>query len=285
MSERAELLKLHDWDELLFGGFYCLHCTPDDADDFEDPIAWPCQPLREAGVTDEEARALIAEHREKVAAEHQAEKAAKQAELQRRVDDFNARYSVGTPVLAYPGCRPEDDRNATRLVTRTRSKASVLGGHTDVVWVDGHSACIALSHVDVVTEDEYKDAKLAEAVADRGALPMPAGPVALPVGKLTEYAALDLAELMDADSTAIVDAMRARLIGEVARLRCELADTRHPTGEQQTEWGVQLADGGYTTPHRSREDADANLCGLRAHGESAYLVTRTVTHSQWEVAP
>ncbi|MFJ6566545.1 hypothetical protein ACIQNU_03940 [Streptomyces sp. NPDC091292] len=62
--------------------------------------------------------------------------------------EFNARYPVGTPVLAYPGVRPEDDQNAERLITRTRSKAEVLGGHTDVVWVDGHGACIALTHVD-----------------------------------------------------------------------------------------------------------------------------------------
>ena len=90
-------------------------------------------------------------------------------------DTFNALYEVGIPVFAYPGARPEDFPKATRLVTRTRSKATVLGGHTDVVWVDGHSACIALSHVDVVTEDEWKAAQTAEAVADRGALPMPVG--------------------------------------------------------------------------------------------------------------
>lgn len=147
-AERSALLEQHDWDELIFGGFYCLHCTPDDEDSLDDPIAWPCPPLREAGVTDEEARALILAHREQVAAKYQAEKEAKQAELQRRADEFNARYPVGTPVVAYPGCRPENDRNARRLVTRTRSRASVLSGHTDVVWVDGHSACIALTHVD-----------------------------------------------------------------------------------------------------------------------------------------
>lgn len=61
---------------------------------------------------------------------------------------WNNLYPVGTPVVAYPGCRPEDDPNDERLVTRTRSKAEVLGGHTDVVWVDGHGACISLTHVD-----------------------------------------------------------------------------------------------------------------------------------------
>jgi hypothetical protein len=66
-------------------------------------------------------------------------------------DRFNERYPIGTRVIAYPGFRPEaapgiDD--ITRLDTTTRSRASVLGGHTAVVWVDGHGACIALTHVD-----------------------------------------------------------------------------------------------------------------------------------------
>ncbi|MFD5491531.1 hypothetical protein ACFWH4_00980 [Streptomyces sp. NPDC127091] len=67
---------------------------------------------------------------------------------QRDVDAFNARYPVGTPVVAYPGFRPEDDRNARRIETTTRSRAQVLSGHTAVVWVHDHSACIALTHID-----------------------------------------------------------------------------------------------------------------------------------------
>lgn len=81
--------------------------------------------------------------------------------------EFNAAYPVGTLVFAYPGARPEDMPSATRLVTRTRSEASVLGGHTDVVWVAGHSACIALSHVDVVTQAEWAAALTAEAETAR----------------------------------------------------------------------------------------------------------------------
>lgn len=65
-------------------------------------------------------------------------------------DQFNARYPVGTLVAAYPGVRPETDPTATVIVGATRSTATVLGGHTDVVWVDGHSACIALSHIDPI---------------------------------------------------------------------------------------------------------------------------------------
>lgn len=62
---------------------------------------------------------------------------------------FNKQHPIGTPVHAYPGFRPEDDPSARRLDTRTRSIASVLG-HSAVVWVEGHGACIALTHVDVI---------------------------------------------------------------------------------------------------------------------------------------
>lgn len=72
--------------------------------------------------------------------------------------EFNARYPVGTPVLAYPGCRPEDCPNDERLVTRTRTEARLFCGHTDVVWVHGHGACIALSHIDVITNQPAQEA-------------------------------------------------------------------------------------------------------------------------------
>lgn len=69
---------------------------------------------------------------------------------------WNSRYPIGTPVAAYPGARPEDDLDCERLNTRTRSEAQVLGGHTVVVWVEGHSACIAITHVDPVqSADAY----------------------------------------------------------------------------------------------------------------------------------
>lgn len=68
-----------------------------------------------------------------------------------QADAWNLAHPVGTPVIAYPDARPEDFPNDPRIVTSTRSKATVLGGHTAVVWVHGHSACIALSHVDVRT--------------------------------------------------------------------------------------------------------------------------------------
>jgi hypothetical protein len=94
-------------------------------------------------------------------------------------EQWNALYPVSTLVFAYPGARPEDDATDERLVTRTRSKATVLGGHTDVVWVDGHSACISLTHVDPVSESVWRAAKQADetaaTVAAQGALPVPVG--------------------------------------------------------------------------------------------------------------
>ncbi len=66
------LLKLHEFDELIFGGFYCMHCTPDDADDPGQNVCWPCPPLREVGVSDVEAVALITAHRAAIEAKHRA---------------------------------------------------------------------------------------------------------------------------------------------------------------------------------------------------------------------
>lgn len=65
-------------------------------------------------------------------------------------EEFNARYPVGTPVVAYPGARPGDQSGwgYRRLETRTTTGAWLLGGHTPVVMVEGHAACIALTHID-----------------------------------------------------------------------------------------------------------------------------------------
>jgi hypothetical protein len=69
---------------------------------------------------------------------------------------WNAAHPVGTPVRVWPGFR-----EGVGTLTRTRSAASVLGGHTAVVWVDGEGACIALSHV----EPDHTDRLPALAVA------------------------------------------------------------------------------------------------------------------------
>ncbi|TMS00125.1 hypothetical protein [Nonomuraea basaltis] len=69
-EQRDALIKLHEYDELIFGGFICLHCTPDDCDDPDDNVYYPCPPLRAVGVTNEEAVLIIKLARAERAAKH-----------------------------------------------------------------------------------------------------------------------------------------------------------------------------------------------------------------------
>ncbi len=59
---------------------------------------------------------------------------------------FNDAYPIGTEVRYWTGVREGMGR-----LSKTRSVAQVLSGHTAVVWVEDHPACIALSHVQPVT--------------------------------------------------------------------------------------------------------------------------------------
>ena len=60
-------------------------------------------------------------------------------------DAWNAENPVGTSVRYWTGLREGEGVHAN-----TRTEASVLGGHTAVVWVDGEGAFIALTHVERV---------------------------------------------------------------------------------------------------------------------------------------
>jgi hypothetical protein len=68
-------------------------------------------------------------------------------------EQWNERYPIGTPVIAYPGFRPEHPAaktlGARRLETRTRSRAWTLGHGTPVVSVDGYPGGISLEHIDL----------------------------------------------------------------------------------------------------------------------------------------
>ncbi|MEU6781454.1 hypothetical protein ABZ912_19800 [Nonomuraea angiospora] len=67
-AQRDRLLALHKYDELLFGGvFICLHCTPNDCDDPDLNVVWPCPSLRAAGVDNNEGSAIILAHRAEIA--------------------------------------------------------------------------------------------------------------------------------------------------------------------------------------------------------------------------
>lgn len=59
---------------------------------------------------------------------------------------WNEAHQKGTRVRYWKGPREgEPTGEAT-----TRAPAEALGGHTAVVWLDGVSGCIALTHVEVV---------------------------------------------------------------------------------------------------------------------------------------
>lgn len=138
-------------------------------------------------------------------------------------ETFNALYEVGVPVFAYPDARPEDDADAERIVTRTRGEAFVFAG-SDVVMVDGHER-IALSHVDVVSEDEWKAARAAEESAAarvrhlRGQM-RPAPPAG---DALAAYESVDFTELMGEDAAGVVARMRDQMLGEIQRLKAYVA--------------------------------------------------------------
>lgn len=64
------------------------------------------------------------------------------------VRQFNERHPVGTRVRYWPGVLGGD----SMAVSRTRSPARMLSGHTAIVWVDGLPDCLALTHVEVMAD-------------------------------------------------------------------------------------------------------------------------------------
>lgn len=63
-----------------------------------------------------------------------------QAELQAQCDAFNARYPVGT------SCSVRKD-GGEAIITKTRSEAQVLSGHSAVIWLEDISGCYLLDRV------------------------------------------------------------------------------------------------------------------------------------------
>lgn len=97
--------------------------------------------------------------------------AADKAKGAQKADAWNAACPVGTPVMAYPGVRPEDEvavgyrqrvekgctfRGETDptegLRTVTRTPAWTLGHGEPVVSVEGYASGIVLGHIDVIRE-------------------------------------------------------------------------------------------------------------------------------------
>jgi len=65
------------------------------------------------------------------------------AALEKRVSDWNAKYPIGTPVTRYAFIHPLREPS----VTKTQSKAWVMGGHSAMVMVEGVSGGVALESV------------------------------------------------------------------------------------------------------------------------------------------
>lgn len=70
------------------------------------------------------------------------------AQLQRQVDEFNARNPVGTRVRFWRGVRAGEP-SGEGAVTHPAQVMGGVGGAA-VVWVEGCSGCVALSHVEAI---------------------------------------------------------------------------------------------------------------------------------------
>lgn len=62
-----------------------------------------------------------------------------------KVERFNENHPVGSLVYYWPGARKGPGR-----LSKTRTEAQLLGGHTAVVWVDDYIGCMPLSSVEVI---------------------------------------------------------------------------------------------------------------------------------------
>ncbi len=68
------------------------------------------------------------------------------ADLQHQCDAFNARFPVGQTVAVHKD-------NDAGILTRTRSEAQVLSGHSAVIWLEGISGCYMLDRVTPVVDE------------------------------------------------------------------------------------------------------------------------------------
>ena len=62
-------------------------------------------------------------------------------QLEAQCADWNRQYPVGTTVEYFARMNPLEE---SRGLYTTRSEATVLGGHTAVIWLDNKSGCVAL---------------------------------------------------------------------------------------------------------------------------------------------
>lgn len=191
-------------------------------------------------------------------------------------ETFNSRYPVGTPVFAYPGFRPEDVPDTRRLVTRTRTPAQWSANGHDVVWVDGEGSYISLTHVDVVSEVEWEAAKLADAEAEQGTLPMPVG---------SDLRSVVHAALSTVQGTTYhlglvtLEVLTDRVTDALTRANVTVSNAP----ADAVEYGIRIPDGrvlldGTPTDRRQQE---VRLGRYRDCWPESVLVQRSVRHGEW----
>lgn len=61
------------------------------------------------------------------------------------VRKWNKSFPIGTKVRYWTGVR-----EGIGNISTTRTEAQFLGGHTPIVWIEGVSGCVALSHVEPI---------------------------------------------------------------------------------------------------------------------------------------
>lgn len=66
-------------------------------------------------------------------------------EQQELVEQFNAKFPVGTRVRYWTGLREGEGKEGP-----TNHAATLLSGHTAVAWIDGCRSCVSLSHVEPI---------------------------------------------------------------------------------------------------------------------------------------
>jgi hypothetical protein len=71
IDPKIRMLQEHGFDELVFGGFICLLCSPENSDDPYADVMWPCSALRAVGLTEQEAIDHITAQRERWAKERE----------------------------------------------------------------------------------------------------------------------------------------------------------------------------------------------------------------------
>lgn len=75
---------------------------------------------------------------------------------EREADEFNERFAVGD-LVGYSELIGE------KLTPyRTRTEASVLSGHTAVVWLEGKAGCVCVSHCMPINPEPQRDTQTAD---------------------------------------------------------------------------------------------------------------------------